>query len=57
MVDGIVLHGGEQFRHAGGFLEEIHVVQVRIAVGVFPGTGRTGKCQQAGKTQTKQGHK
>ena len=35
VLNAIFLHRSQQLRHTGGFLEKIHVMQMRVAVSIF----------------------
>ncbi len=47
MIDASCVHCLEQLLHAVGFLEEVHIVQVCIAIPVLPLLGRGEWGQQA----------
>ena len=57
VLNAVVRHGLEQLVHAGGFLEKIHVMQVRVAVGIVTGLhGKAAGGEQQGETQAGSRH-
>lgn len=57
MLDAIGRHGLEQLVHACRLLEEVDVMQVRVAVGIVAGVhGQAAGAKQEGKGQVGPGH-
>src|SRR3990167_3896047 len=57
VLNAVVRHGLEQLVHAGALLKEIHVMQVRVAVGIVTSLrGKAADGKQQGKTQAGSRH-